>query len=61
MSTVTIGAGGPPHPNARVVAVIDVDAPNASTYEIRDGKKVCARCATKAQAQILLPLIQRGE
>lgn len=60
MSTIVIGGGGP-RPQARVVAIVDVESPNATTYEIRDGNKVCARCATKVQAQALLPLIQAGE
>ncbi len=63
MSTVVVGGGGP-RPNARVVTVTvsDVESSGSTTkVQIRDFDHICAECATVAQANALLPLIQRGE
>lgn len=64
MSTVIIGGG--PRPQARIVAVSELDASGASlnsvTFEIRDGAEICMSNLLKlAYARALLPLIQSGE
>jgi hypothetical protein len=64
MSTVIIGGG--PRPQARIVAVSELDGAgtllNSVTFEIRDGAEVCMSNISKlSYARALLPLVQSGE
>lgn len=60
MSTIIIiGAG--PRPNARIVAVQEVDTPTVSSWEIRDGKEIVGEFEKVSFAKAMLPLIQSGQ
>lgn len=64
MSIIVIGGG--PHPQARIVAVSELDTSgnllNGVTFEIRDGAEVLLSGLAKlSHARALLPLIQSGE
>jgi hypothetical protein len=64
MSVISIGGG--PHPQARIVAVSELDTSgnllNSVTFEIRDGSDILMSGLTKlSYARALLPLVQSGE